>query len=216
MKVRGDVMSSVRRHRWPLAVALLVVPLVGTAVEAAIPDSGGDIHACLKVYTGRIRIIDTAVTTTCDAAERPLKWSSKTLLTGNAPPVDADGADGDLFIDLTNKVIYGPKAMGSWPAGVKLEGEKGDPGTNGVSGRELITGPDVTVAANATADTTVACTAGKKIIGGGVGVPGPGFDADIVVLASYPTLADTWAVAVKNTSGGAKAIFARAVCATAD
>ena len=43
------------------------------------------------------------------------------LQKGTSPPSDAtDGYEGDLFIDTTNKKLYGPKSNGTWPTGVDL------------------------------------------------------------------------------------------------
>jgi hypothetical protein len=63
------------------------------------------------------------------------------VLSGTAPPTGGIGTDGDLFLDRTNKVLYGPKAAGSWPTGVDLS--NGLPGPTGVAGPTGIgpTGP---------------------------------------------------------------------------
>jgi hypothetical protein len=64
------------------------------------------------------------------------------VLGGEAPPTGGIGNDGDLFIDLANKTLYGPKDSGSWPTGIDLSfGPTGVTGTTGPTGA---TGPDVT------------------------------------------------------------------------
>lgn len=61
------------------------------------------------------------------------------VLAGTAPPTGGIGTDGDLFIDRTNKFLYGPKASGSWPTGIDLSN-----GPTGVTGSVGATGPAVT------------------------------------------------------------------------
>jgi hypothetical protein len=39
------------------------------------------------------------------------------VLAGTAAPTGGIGNVGDLFIDTTNKLLYGPKAVGGWPSG---------------------------------------------------------------------------------------------------
>lgn len=63
------------------------------------------------------------------------------VLGGEAPPTGGIGNDGDLFIDLANKTLYGPKASGSWPTGIDLsQGPSGPTGSVGATGPG-ITGP---------------------------------------------------------------------------
>lgn len=45
-----------------------------------------------------------------------------TLLSGVGTPSNALGADGDFYLDGTNKVFHGPKAAGAWPSSVALGG----------------------------------------------------------------------------------------------
>ena len=63
------------------------------------------------------------------------------VLAGDAPPTGGIGNNGDLFLDRTNKVLYGPKAAGSWPSGIDLSnGPAGPTGTAGPTG-PTATGP---------------------------------------------------------------------------
>ena len=48
-----------------------------------------------------------------------------TILSGSGAPGGGTGVDGDFYINTANWNIYGPKAGGSWPAGVALEGTDG-------------------------------------------------------------------------------------------
>lgn len=47
------------------------------------------------------------------------------VLNGSGAPSAGTGANGDYYIDYTNWLIYGPKAVGSWPAGHSLTGPSG-------------------------------------------------------------------------------------------
>lgn len=66
------------------------------------------------------------------------------VLGGTAPPTGGIGVDGDLFIDTTNAILYGPKASGSWPTGIDLsQGPTGPASTvTGPTGAaSTVTGP---------------------------------------------------------------------------
>jgi len=64
------------------------------------------------------------------------------VLAGTAPPTGGIGTDGDLFIDRSNKFLYGPKAAGAWPTGIDLS--NGPTGVTGSVGATGATGPQVT------------------------------------------------------------------------
>lgn len=49
----------------------------------------------------------------------------KTVLSGTAVPT-TEGVDGDFYIRTSTSFIYGPKAAGTWPAGVSLVGPSGN------------------------------------------------------------------------------------------
>jgi hypothetical protein len=53
-----------------------------------------------------------------------------TILNGIVAPT-TEGVDGDFYIDTVLVKIHGPKAAGTWPAGVDIKGIQGDPGLNG-------------------------------------------------------------------------------------
>jgi hypothetical protein len=62
------------------------------------------------------------------------------VLAGSGAPTGAVGNVGDLFIDQSNKLLYGPKEIGGWPSGpIDLSN-----GPTGVSGPTGSTGPSVT------------------------------------------------------------------------
>jgi len=54
--------------------------------------------------------------------------NGNTILTTSGAPSSGTGANGDYALDPTNKVIYGPKASGTWPGGISFAGT---PGANG-------------------------------------------------------------------------------------
>lgn len=59
----------------------------------------------------------------------------KTILYGTAAPT-TEGVDGDFYIRTTTNYIYGPKAGGTWPAGVSLVGPQGPAGADGAPGAD--------------------------------------------------------------------------------
>lgn len=62
-----------------------------------------------------------------------------TLLYGDGPPTSAVGAVGSFYIDRgitpdlnvpDEPMIYGPRTVSGWPAGVPIRGDQGAPGSN--------------------------------------------------------------------------------------
>jgi hypothetical protein len=47
----------------------------------------------------------------------------RTILYGSEAPEAGDGNDGDFYLDSATYDLYGPKASGTWPAGVSLTGQ---------------------------------------------------------------------------------------------
>lgn len=60
--------------------------------------------------------------------------TATTLLYGSGAPTSSTGVNGNWYIDSTAKMLYGPKASGSWPAGIALVGPTGSVGPQGVTG----------------------------------------------------------------------------------
>jgi hypothetical protein len=48
--------------------------------------------------------------------------NGKTVINGSTNPAAGTGQDGDFYINTATNTIFGPKASGSWPAGVSLIG----------------------------------------------------------------------------------------------
>lgn len=60
----------------------------------------------------------------------PAYWQQITadgaqILTGEGAPSIGIGADGDIYIDVQNSDMYGPKAAGVWGSGISLTGSPG-------------------------------------------------------------------------------------------
>lgn len=55
----------------------------------------------------------------------PAGADGKTVLNGTVDPT-TEGTDGDFYINTTTDFIFGPKAIGVWPAGVSLVGPAGE------------------------------------------------------------------------------------------
>lgn len=57
-----------------------------------------------------------------------------TILSGSGTPAVTLGKNGDFYIDVTTKAVYGPKINGLWGAATTLSGPKGDKGEKGDTG----------------------------------------------------------------------------------
>jgi len=55
--------------------------------------------------------------------------AGKTIVTVAGTPPDAIGNNGDIAWDITNRVVYGPKSAGVWPAGTSVVGPTGPTGS---------------------------------------------------------------------------------------
>ncbi len=60
--------------------------------------------------------------------------NGQTVLSGSGVPDAGVGVNGDYYIDIIAELIYGPKASGTWPAGVTLVGPTGPAGVAGPQG----------------------------------------------------------------------------------
>ena len=103
-----------------------------------------------------------------DGADGADGQDGKTILSGTAAPT-TEGVDGDFYIRTTTNFIYGPKAGGTWPAGVSLAGPQGPAGAPGADGAD---GADGTT---------------------GIGVPAGGTAGQVLTKTSATDYATTWA-----------------------
>jgi hypothetical protein len=78
------------------AVAALAVAVFAGAGYAAIPDSGGDIHACYDKVSGQMRIFDSETNTPkkCGAKEAELSWNQQGIQ-GAPGPQGEQGEQGE-------------------------------------------------------------------------------------------------------------------------
>jgi len=89
-----------------------VLPAIGTSETMET-----DIRNTLEQWRANFADIDDNVTT---------------FLNGSGAPSDeADGDDGDFYIDTTAWDIYGPKTSGAWGTGTSMIGADGSPGVDG-------------------------------------------------------------------------------------
>lgn len=51
-----------------------------------------------------------------------LQTTANPILSGNGAPPKALGATGTFYVDLANKVFYGPKGSNGWAPGFSLVG----------------------------------------------------------------------------------------------
>lgn len=98
---------------------------------------------CVNTVTGEARLVSAKVTK-CGKNEKLVKIVVPVLVpdslvhTGTASPADfLTGHDGDFYIDVVGKKIYGPRIAGVWGAGISMIGE---PGPVGKTGASLISG----------------------------------------------------------------------------
>jgi hypothetical protein len=99
-----------------LCVLVTSAAIVGGVAYAAIPDSGGVIHACRDTHAGILRAID-ASSESCRNSEAPLDWNQQ----GPAGPQGDPGAQG----------VQGESGP---PGDTGPQGPQGDPGPQGPGG----------------------------------------------------------------------------------
>lgn len=63
------------------------------------------------------------------------------MVSGVTDPGGGDGNNGDFYFNSATRMIFGPKASGSWPTGVSLVGATGATGAAGPAGAVGATGP---------------------------------------------------------------------------
>lgn len=109
----------------------------------------------------------------------------RTILTTDGAPLDATGENGDYAIDPGARLLYGPKAAGTWPAPVSLGGVDGADGVDGAPGADGADGAD---------GRTILSTTGAP--DNGTGVDGD-YALDITAQLLYgPKAAGVWPAGV--------------------
>jgi hypothetical protein len=165
------------------SVGLLVLTLIlgGISAQASgfLNSPSGGYLVCVNSKT---KVVTHPGTSNCPKGSKKLVLGAqgatgvsgangRTLLNGIKDPDSTVGAQGDMFINTTTNVLFGPKNIdGTWPAGVSIVGPRG-PGGSGPAGPQ---GP-----AGATGSSGIAITQ-LSICGASgtslckVGVQGPG------------------------------------------
>jgi hypothetical protein len=91
--------------------------------------------------TGATGAAGPAGPTGLTGAAGPAGTNGNSVLNGATAPNNNQGANGDFFINTATNTLYGPKANGTWPAGVSLVGSQGPTGATGLQGPAGATGP---------------------------------------------------------------------------
>jgi hypothetical protein len=127
--------------------------------------------------------------------------ASRTPTAGMLVPL---GANGRFPASVGAAGPAGPQGA-KGPAGA--QGVKGDPGQAGVLGYEIHT-VAATLNGPSNFSTSVSCTAGQKVVGGGIS----GTAAKVTLAASYPESDRVWAVGGTATASTSVTVYA--ICVT--
>lgn len=126
---------------------------------------------------------------------------------------------GDLYLDTTASVYYGPKTADGWGTPTSLVGPQGPAGSGGGATASVVrtsgrVGVDLwTSGAPATATATATCLPGEVMRGGGYRPYGLDEGSYVTVFASYPD-GEGWTVQAWNGYDGESQIEAYVVCET--
>jgi hypothetical protein len=136
-----------------LAISLSTLNFSAGATEPSVPNESVEVRNCVKLKTGKARLIDSSVKK-CKKNEKLvfLKFpagfiappsqpgpSGNGVLSGKGIPKADTGKNGDFYIDLDTYKIFGPKnEMDAWGEGKSLVGPQG-PGGSGPRGPAGIT-----------------------------------------------------------------------------
>lgn len=120
----------------------------------------------------------------------PSGASGSSFLSGSGAPASGLGADGDLYLDADDAVLYGPKTAGAWGAGVDVGPDGGPDGV----GSTLLTGSGVPgagvgVDGDTYFDTSNAMFYGPKTAGAwgaGVDVGPDGVGSELITGSGAP------------------------------
>ena len=182
-----------------LVLALVVGGMSAQAVGVLNSPSGGYL-VCVNSST---QVVTYPAKTKCPKGTKKLilgaqgatgisGTNGRTLLNGIKDPDSTVGAPGDMFINATTNVLFGPKNVdGTWPAGVSIVGPRGSGGSGSVGPA----GPAGVPGSNA----TLTCAQGGTCV---VGNTGPG--GGIVFYVQTATAAAPWRYmeAAPNTWSG--------------
>ena len=192
-------------------VLALIVGGVGSHAAGVLNSPAGGYLVCVNSTT---KALTYPAKTTCPSGFKKLILGAqgvaglsgkdgRTLLNGIKDPESTVGLPGDMFINATTKVLFGPKdVVTGWPVGVSMVGPSGN-GSVGPAG----------VAGAPGSNATLTCAQGGTCILGNTG-PGGG----IVFYVQTATAAAPWRYmeAAPNTWSGGVEDPAIAWCSLAD
>jgi hypothetical protein len=187
-------------------VLALVVGGVGSHAAGVLNSPAGGYLVCVNSTT---KALTYPAKTTCPKGYKKLILGAqglagstglpgkdgRTLLNGSKDPESTIGGPGDMFINTTTKVLFGPKNVdGTWPAGVSMVGPQGPGGSGSVGPAGAAGAPG--------SNATLTCAQGGTCIVGNTG-PGDG----IVFYVQTATAAAPWRYmeAAPNTWSGGSA-----------
>jgi len=179
--------------------------LQGQPIAATAPATG-----TVLTYSGSAWVASTGVTgpTGPNGADGPKIFS------GSGAPSNALGVSGDFYLDVANSYLYGPKASGSWGAGISIQGgPTGPTGMAGVAGSTGATGPSSTVTGPTGRTGPTGSTGPASSVTGPTGQTGPtgitgprGFTgptgAASTVTGPTGSVGPTGSIGVTGPSGG--------------
>lgn len=117
--------------------SLLAAPAMASTATAPVAKEY-QLRACVHTKTKVVRIV--VVPKKCTKRERAVRINTTVtkptpaIWYGVGAPNPQVGIDGDLYVDTTNYVFYGPRVSGNWGVGQSLIGPAGPTGPAGPSG----------------------------------------------------------------------------------
>jgi hypothetical protein len=140
------------KSSWVVGLVVSLAIVVVAAVQAAIPDPSGAIHACYR-SNGNLRLVDKSG---CTSSETALTWNQ----TGPQGPAGAPGPQG----------APGPAGPPGPQGATEPQGQPGTTNPAGVAGYEIINTRE-TLPLSGSIEVTAACPTGKRVIAGGYVAP---------------------------------------------
>lgn len=140
-------------HNWEVANAAARTALVVTAADKG--------KLAWQLDTNVFWFLSNDVGPVWIEAVGRIGTAGLSILSGAVAPVGGTGVNGEFYINTATSMIYGPKAAGTWPAGVSLVGAAGTTGTTGTAGTNGtngINGTNGTNGTNAPKVLPVACS----------------------------------------------------------
>jgi Collagen triple helix repeat (20 copies) len=157
VRIRSRLAGSARRSIAPALVAALGFGAGSVAIALGGSSGGGTYYACLgSGLLSHVTLVtsSTQARPSCPSGMKRIAWSKTGLvgpqgpagtsgaviLSGQGAPAATLGAVGDLYLDVTNYRLYGPKTADGWGLGEALTGAPGPRGAAGPAGQPGPTG----------------------------------------------------------------------------